>query len=548
MLASSVHLVAFAVVMATLFAPFSDAHSADADHAAALYTTQIQFDRNNIPVVSIGLVSGKDAIRFVSSGRLRVLPNGEGGPEVILNPQGTWTATVIEGAPARLSWRVRLAAHAANDLSRVQAARKLWKERGVAARPVELGSVFGFFGKVLDTRAIVLASKKTFTNRAHAEAEATRLAAKHEVETNVMPVVEARATGKVVLTDGTSTVQADSALFFAPVDPNTTLQIESVEFGKGFAWHGHEDRNYRGTLYLAVGPSGKLDVGNLVPAETLLRGLVPAEIYPTAPVEALKAQAVSARGELLAKIGTRHLADPFLVCADVHCQVYAGTKRESEATDAAVKATAGQMLFSGERLVDTVYSANCGGHTEHSENVWNTKPTKTLRGKPDGKSAPKGDSHVHLHEWITNPPKSFCNHPRYGKTSFRWEKEVSAKTIRTGLRKRQMDPGRIRTIEVLARGVSGRAKQVAIAGTDRRVVLNGELAIRQTFGGLRSSMFIHEAVGPAGVPTAFKFTGGGFGHGVGMCQIGAIGRAEAGQSFQTILQHYYTGGTVERIY
>jgi len=529
-----------------ILAPSQSAH-AQSDHAGALYSTQLQFDAKNVPVVSIGLVSGQVSVTLDGTDRWRILPTGLNGPEVLLTGNARWTARVEKTTPARLSWRVRLAAFPANDLAAVQKGRKEWTGRGVGVRPVELGSVFGFFGKVLDTRAIVLGSKTTFDTREEAEAEATRLATKHELEVSVMPVMLERAHGTVVLTNGETTIRAHDALFLGPQNPEDTIRIQQVEFGKGFSWHGREDRRYRGTLYLAVGPSGQLDVGNLVPAETLLRGLVPAEIYPTAPAEALKAQAVSARGELLAKIGMRHLADPYLVCSDVHCQVYAGIKRESAATDAAIKATRGQMLFAGDRLVDTVYSANCGGHTEHSENVWNTKPNKTLRGKPDGKvSAPKTEGAIT--EWLTRPQKAYCNHARYGKTSFRWVKEVKHDVIRKGLAKRDRDPGRVRSIEVLARGVSGRASKVAVTGADRRVTLDGELAIRLAFGGLRSSMFIHEAIGPERAPTAFKFTGGGFGHGVGMCQIGAIGRAEAGQTFQQILGHYYTGGAVERIY
>src|SRR5207248_880204 len=152
------------------------------------------------------------------------------------------------------------------------------------------------------------------------------------------------------------------------------LTVEQVEYGMGYSFHGYEDRTYPERLFATVDGSGSLALVAAVGMERLVRGVVPSEIFARAHAEALKAQAVTARGEVLAKIGARHLGDPYLLCAEQHCQVYKGIAAEDPGTDAAVDATRGEALFAsaegGSRLVDSVYSAVCGGFTEDNDAVW----------------------------------------------------------------------------------------------------------------------------------------------------------------------------------
>src|SRR5207253_11403234 len=163
-----------------------------------------------------------------------------------------------------------------------------------------------------------------------------------------------------------------------------------------YSFHGYETRTYPGRLFATVDASGSLALVAAVGMERLVKGVVPSEIFARAHLEALKAQAVTARGEVLAKVGARHLGDPYLLCAEQHCQVYRGAGAETAATDAAVDATRGEALFArvpgeplGEggstvsRLVDSVYSAVCGGYTEDNDVVWGTPPDPSLRGRPD---------------------------------------------------------------------------------------------------------------------------------------------------------------------
>jgi stage II sporulation protein D len=281
----------------------------------------------------------------------------------------------------------------------------------------------------------------------------------------------------------------------------------------------------------------------------VLQGIVPSEIFPTAPPAALEAQAIAARSELFAKIGIRNLADPFLVCATQRCQVYGGINKETVATNKAVQRTRGMMLFDrNEHLVDAVYSASSGGHTESNEHVWEGTPNPTLRGVFDGRKSiapwPKGKVPTieQLTEFIDDPPWTYAGNTTKGRKVFRWVKVLPTAEMDTLVNKRHKI-GHVTALQVLERGVSGRAKRVLFKGAEGEVVVKGELKIRRLLGNMRSSMFI----------TSFRdghwfFKGGGWGHGVGMCQYGAIGMAEAGKSATQILRTYFSGTKVNAVY
>jgi SpoIID/LytB domain protein len=308
--------------------------------------------------------------------------------------------------------------------------------------------------------------------------------------------------------------------------------------------------SYAGRLYVTIDRLGTLAVVNAVPENKLLAGLIPAEIFPSAHEEALKAQAVAARGELLSKIGTRHIGDPYRLCSLTHCQVYSGTGHETPRTTAAVEATRGEVLFEkgGAELADPVYSANCGGHTENNENAWpEMMALPSLRGHRD--AAPdKGDAYAggvtsaNVAAFIANPPAAYCGQSKLGAGDhFRWTVTRSKDELDKLLAKYRL--GAVKSIEVLERGVSGRARAVRVSGAARSEVIHGELRIRQTFGNLRSSLFVVDVQNGGAT-----FRGAGFGHGVGMCQTGAMGMAETGKSYREILRHYYPGTVLRKLW
>jgi SpoIID/LytB domain protein len=311
-----------------------------------------------------------------------------------------------------------------------------------------------------------------------------------------------------------------------------------------------EDRRYRGRLLVTVDAGGALAVVNALPLEALLRGLVPSEMPAGSPLEALKAQAVTARSNVLAQIGTRHLGDPYVLCAEVHCQAYRGTGAETARTDEAVRATAGEALFgrANRTLVDGVYSAMCGGHGEDASAVWGGTPDPSLRGLPDLPAEFAGLWSGGLREdgrlrvFLADPPDAYCRRPAAArKDRFRWERrftpgDLDALTGALGV-------GPVRALTVLERGVSGRAVALRVEGARGAADVRGELAIRRLLRNLPSSMFVVDREGEELV-----LRGGGWGHGAGMCQWGAIGRAEAGQGYREILGASFAGAEVAKIY
>ncbi|MCA9701266.1 MAG: SpoIID/LytB domain-containing protein, partial [Myxococcales bacterium] len=267
-------------------------------------------------------------------------------------------------------------------------------------------------------------------------------------------------------------------------------------------------------------------------------------------LEALKAQAVAARGHVLAKIGARHLDDPFLLCAHQHCQVYGGAASEHSRTSDAVRRTLGRVLMrpNETQLVDTVYSANCGGHTEDNEHVWPSPADPQLRGTPDPRLPEdfrNGIDDKNLRAWLEQSPSAYSQPAEKFASAYRWSTTIDPAAV-AGNPEVPRDLGKLLRIEVLARGRSGRATHATLHGSRKSVEIHGELRIRRALGGLKSSMFVVEdSLDRHG---RFVLQGGGYGHGVGMCQHGAIGMANAGKSYGPILNHYYRDSKLVRLW
>ncbi len=513
------------------------------DKLRVLYSNQFAFDRRGVPIITIGIAEGEASVTIEGDRAVRVLPDGEDGSEVTGGRR--WTVSLRRSKPAVVEHFVVLAREPASAFDKLQQQRRTWTGRGARVRVIESGTLFGVRGKVFDNRAYVLA-EGPFPSDAAARAAGERYHRQKKLPmVGVIRQLKRRPSGLLIArnSDGTGQVKVRDVIWFAPRG-RTPLRIRR---GKGPA------RAYWGQIYVTVDRRGKLAVVNAVPADRLLAGLVPAEIFSSAPRAALQAQAVAARGDLLAKIGSRHHVDPFLICAKQHCQVYRGAGSEHPRTTEAVSATKGQVLVRRDgRLVKTVYSAACGGHTEHNDEVWAVEAESTLRGHLDGPSIStlrpfeSGITASNIHRWLDSRPPTWCARSSYNRTKYRWTKRVRASALAPLARKLGVGP--IRNLRVLSRGVSGRANLIEVQGALGKANLRGELRIRRGLGGLRSSMFlVSRQAGPGGSPV-FVFKGGGWGHGVGMCQTGATGMAQAGKDFKQILGHYYLKSNVERLY
>ncbi len=512
---------------------------------------QLEF-KGGQPVVPVRLMEGNAEVAFGSKGRLRLTLHGGEAPKLLQAPAGTtFRVRASAGKAAAVVARIQLMEVPFKDKDGLAAALADWAGKGVSLKPVTLGGVFGIAGKVVDNRRYALVVDQPAQPPEKLAAQQAQLLTQHGVRSTLLEEVRSppSVTMEVLDEAGKPLGSAVDRLSVEPAD-TSPIDVRRVEFGVGYDFHNFEDRSYRGALLLTADAKGKLAVLNQVPLEALLKGLVPSEIFAKAHPEALKAQAVTARGEVLAKVGLKHLADPYLLCTEQHCAVYKGLSGEAASTNAAVDATVGEALFDDDgKLVDSVYSAVCGGHTEHNEIVWGGVPNPALRGKPDLLPGHRsGPQPTDLHGFLTADAGHACKLSSLTQQSkYHWEKRFSSEELDKKVA--SLGVGKVFAMQATERGVSGRVRLLTISGSEQATTVRGELTIRRLFGNLNSALFeLRLEKDAKGRPATWIFTGAGWGHGVGLCQTGAIGRAEAGQSYREILGHYFTGASVARLY
>jgi stage II sporulation protein D len=527
------------------------------DKLRILYSNRLTFTDDGSPLVTVEIMSGQSEVRISAARGVLVKPDGAGGSEI--QGDARWTVSLESGQPAQIrEWTVVESLRTGVPVHERALAQALarWTERGHLPRVFEIGTVFGVSGEVLDGRETLIAVAPVDAPRGAEQAAA--IARKYEIETRTHREIVRHARGSVVARSAHAVVRNPSVIWFAPAQAGDTLVVEDVVTGGGGSQleTKRETRRYAGSIYVTVGSDGALTAVNAVPADKLLAGLVPAEMFPEAPDAALEAQSIAARTDLLQKIGTRHLTDPYMLCSSQHCQVYAGAGHEHPRTTGAVTRTRGRVLVREDgTLVDARYSASCGGHGEHNHNIWQLEADPALHGHLDMASSSQtasfrdGITSENIDAFLRAPADAaYCGTTRFSKGRYRWTQQLDAGELTRRVAEHHPNVGRVRALEPLERGVSGRILALRIRGDQGTAVARGDLHIRRMLGGLRSTLFTIEPIGDAAAPRAFALRGAGFGHGVGMCQLGAIGMADRGMEHHTILKHYYPGTGIQRLY
>ncbi|CAN5224974.1 SpoIID/LytB domain-containing protein [soil metagenome] len=323
-------------------------------------------------------------------------------------------------------------------------------------------------------------------------------------------------------------------------------------------------RTYRGRGEARINSEGRLAGINELPVERYLYGVVPRELGPVVfpDVEGQKVQAIAARTYALSYIG-RRAADGYDLRATVDDQVYGGYADEHPVSNAAVDATAGVVLTHGGRMVLARYSSTSGGHTADNEESFAEGPVPYLRGVPDVAHGPQpGDFAPTLEAFrsypdpwnLRLPPPPFdLNRPRYHRWTFEWT-AAELSSIVSDFAGRPV--GAVRALNAVRRGPSGRVIALEIV-TDSGPVTASRGGIRAALryvnssgarANLPSALFFTESVGSDGAPAAFRVYGGGFGHGTGMAQVGAVLMARNGMLHPEILRHYYQGAELRKLY
>lgn len=528
-----------------------------ADRLRMLYATQLTFTAKGDPIIRLGLLEDVSTIKFTPSEAFRVMPSGEDGPVIELPGKKTYTVTISESTQGSYKHFVIVERLPVSQRERAKEIKRTWLERGYTVNTFEVGGLFAVKGKVFDSRVILFAVGGNSALRKTRKVQ-TKLQAKYGIEGGIHSELVEHPTGLITLTgDGVqATVRHRDILQISAMPGRDELIRYKIPGIKKNYSKGTETRTYTGTLLFSPDRGGELVLSNSLGAERALKGTVPAETYASAPMEALKAQSIAARNEIFSAIGVRNLADPYMLRADVMDQVYGGVGIEDSRTSRAVDATRGQIMFYGDQIVEAFYSSNAGGFTENNENVWDMEARPYLRGKADApaKGVPEmfedGVSEAELEDFLASEYGAYSQSaPVSSARMFRWEKTVSAKTAADWLADTGQKIGRVKDVEVISRGVSGRVIKIKVTGTKGSAVVQRELNVRRMFGGLRSGLFVMDIDrGTSGYIDQITFRGAGFGHGVGMCQTGAAGMASKRFKAEEILGHYYSGITIKKLY
>ncbi|MGD1046359.1 MAG: SpoIID/LytB domain-containing protein [Bacteroidota bacterium] len=374
---------------------------------------------------------------------------------------------------------------------------------------------------------------------------------------------------------------------------NATFTLSDVTIGINFHWEQKEKQIFEGDLRIRLNTDRTFTVINEVCLELYLQSVISSEMSAEAPFDLLKAHAITSRSWLVAmlerqkkfgntRIPAKHpleTADEIIrwhdredhaffdVCADDHCQRYQGiTKIISNSVKEAIEATRGTFLVAGNEVCDARFSKACGGRTELFESCWEVMPIPYLQSVSDSSVAyPPIMNEVDAERWITSSPDVYCNTtdgtmlqhvlPSFDRETtdfFRWKIEYSSEQLEEILHtKSEIDFGTVMDIIPLKRGPSGRIIKLKIVGSKRTMIVGKELEIRRWLSKshLYSSAFIVKIERDMnGLPEKFAFHGAGWGHGVGLCQIGAAVMASKGFTADEIIKHYFRGVEIRNLY
>lgn len=388
-----------------------------------------------------------------------------------------------------------------------------------------------------------------------------------------------------------------SQLTFHPQSTDASFSLSDVTIGVNFHWERKETQTFLGTLRFVV-ESDKIVAINELPVEKYLESVISSEMSATSSLELLKAHAVISRSWLLAQMKKRReVAESgnnffsftkkedtlirwydredhtlFDVCADDHCQRYQGiTKETSPHVAEAIRQTKGQILMDGEEICDARFSKCCGGITEEFQYCWEDTPKTYLTAVRDialgvEHTLPNLTNEEEAEKWIRFNPPAFCNtqdkkilsevlndYDQETVNFYRWKETLSQEKLQQLIAdKLKMDLGAILDMKAVERGKSGRISKLQIIGTEKTFTIGKELEIRRTLSDshLLSSAFVVDKYDKdeQGVPQRFELIGAGWGHGVGLCQIGAAVMGEQGYHYDAILLHYYQGAEIKKLY
>ncbi|MBM3328331.1 MAG: SpoIID/LytB domain-containing protein [Calditrichaeota bacterium] len=519
------------------------------------------------PIVRVGIMEEYDRIEFSVDGPFDLI--GKGGVVIAsaVSSQSRWMVLPDETDEARVAFSILTTAFADRDSA--DSLRDRLITEGHPARVAEIGDQVYIDGRLIadNVKYRVLVGRWPTEKEAKGGLEPFR----EEFAPRVIRQVVRPATGSLDIVEEADSsgrrFKASDGFRIATAGEATQVTLYDVREGTGFHWEREVDRKYPGVIEIAVDHRALLMAYTELPLELYLKGVVPSEMPASYPLDALKAQSIAARSEVLAKMGAKHPNDPFDLCAHVHCQAYTGSTNDDKRAAKAVEETRGMVLMLNHAVAEAVYSSTCGGHSEDKVNVWNPPDAPHLKGRWDADQPVAGlegidlSSERQIARWVEAKPKVWCNTAAFGdlptilqkaSDNFRWEVTYTRRELEDIIkRKSGEDIGQLIDVVPIRRGISGRLMEIEIQGTKKNLRIQRELNIRATLSlrYLKSACFaIIVEYGEDGRPINFHLKGAGWGHGVGMCQVGAGVMASQGKKFKDILTHYYPGTKVDKVY
>ncbi len=402
---------------------------------------------------------------------------------------------------------------------------------------------------------------------------------------------------KIVLTNNRNTIEFDEEVLLTPSSlTDNYFELNEVTIGIGFHWEQKETQKFQGSLKFFKS-GNKIQAINILPIENYLVSVISSEMSANSSLNLLKAHAIISRSWLLAQIKKRNVLNKnqtkynpvyktkneyirwydredhtlFDVCADDHCQRYQGiTKAQKQNVKKAVHETFGKVLMYGNGICDARFSKCCGGVTELFENCWEPEKhpylTKVVdNAEPDNGTKYNLTNEANTVDFINSAPKAFCNtnnknilkqvlndYDLLSKKFYRWQIEYSQKELNTLIKEKSgIDFGDIIDFIPVERGESGRLVKLKIIGTKKTLTVGKELEIRRWLSKSHlysSAITIKPLNVKNNIPEKFIIKGAGWGHGVGLCQIGAAVMGEKGYGYNEILAHYYKNSKIKKLY
>jgi len=510
------------------------------------------------PVVRVGILENRNEIAFEPHGPFVIA--AKDGKIYRISKKDRWLASVVSSTPALYAYKIVL-----SQFNNSDDAEKALQE----AINNELDAELHINGDFLILDRDILIDKRIFRVLLKPD-----FASEQEARTflNNTPGLGNARIIKLKIRDADGEIQLTSSKGKDIVISNalrlsgSLITLKEIEVGEGFHFSRLENRSYKGEIELLFGDTGKLYAINVLTLESYLEGVLPGEMLPTFPMEALKAQTIAARTFFLFNFGRRFREAPYDVTDDVRSQVFIGAGKRNKKIETAIRQTRGLVLTHNGKLCSTPYSAICGGHTEFAENVWDGDGEPYLQGVLDelsSKSLPESfdlSGEANVNKWVNSLPKVNCNVEQYGTPDyvsystkyFRWQQRYTRPELESIIiEKTGHDIGSLIDIKPLKRGASGRLIEVEIVGTTDNFTVRKELNIRKAFSksALFSACFVVDKIGGSdGLTDEFLFRGAGWGHGVGMCQVGAAMMAFNHKSYTRILKHFYRGAIVDKFY